>query len=78
MSDRSTSKFRHIVKNLDYFLDVLFSIWQTFVPTLAFYATEQNDIVVNCQRLNGNIAIWSHCSALTSEKRYSIMMIHQF
>ena len=43
------------------FLDVLFSIWQTFVPTLAFYAIGQIVIAVNGQRLNNSIAIWSHC-----------------
>ena len=43
-------------------LDGLFSIWQTFVPTLAFFATGQIFIVVNGQRLNSNLAIWSHWS----------------
>ena len=41
-------------------LDGLFNIWQTIVPTFAFYAIGQIVIVVNGQRLNNNKAIWSH------------------
>ena len=48
-------------KSLGNFLNGLFSIWQTFVPTLAFYATGQIVLVVNGQRFknNKNSAIWS-------------------
>ena len=42
------------------FLNGLYCMWQTFVPTLAFYATGQILFVVSGQRLNNNIAIWSH------------------
>ena len=42
--------FTTLAKNLKVFgqfSDSLVSIWQTFLPTLAFYATEQIVIVVN-------------------------------
>ena len=61
------SQIRH-KKSLGNFLDGLFSIWQTFVPTLAFYSAGQIRIAVNGQRLKSIIAIWSHwyqvCSAI--------------
>ena len=47
--------------SLSNFLDGLFCIWQTFVPTLTFFATGQNFIGVNGQRLNSNIAVCSNC-----------------
>ena len=52
----------------------LFSVWHTFVPTLAyfctnfghFYVTQQIIIVVNGQILNCNIVIWSHWASSLS------------
>ena len=46
------------------FSDGLFSIWQTFKPTLAMWcAFGQFFIVVNGQKMKHNLAIWSHCRA---------------
>ena len=36
-------------------------MWQTFNPTLAiFYAIGQNFIIINVQKMQHNLAIWSH------------------
>ena len=65
----------NFLKSLGNFMDGLFSIWQTFVPTLAFFATGQIFIIVNSQRLNSNIAIWSHCRLPTY---LALSYIHSF
>ena len=41
-------------------LDCLFSIWQTFVPTMAFLCYWAYCRCYNGLRLNNNTAIWSH------------------
>ena len=73
------AKFRHFgndFKSLGNFLDSLFSIWQTFVPTLAFLCYGQIVIVVNGQRLNNKIAIRSHCSPSHDSKGSRIYVVY--
>ena len=44
------------------FLDGLFYIWKTFLPTLAFLCLVAIVIVVYGHKLNNNIVVWSHWS----------------
>ena len=49
-----------ILKIFGQLLVFLFRIWQRFVPALEIsYATVQNFIVINGQRLENNLSIWS-------------------
>ena len=64
------SKFHKLgIKVFGIFLDGLFSICQTFVPNLAFYAAGQIRIVVNGQRLKSRY--YSHLVTLVPSLYYN-------